>query len=85
MLLRCTRRCGGNLFRVLLAEVDVDGEGEYQSHRIVEPGYVCLNCGSPAIDLAQVPEQIAADREEDVVPQVVDVLCPVCGAYLEAV
>ena len=50
MWLVCSRRCGGTLFRVLDAEVEVDSSGAYQSHRVVQPGYLCLNCGSPAVD-----------------------------------
>lgn len=84
MLLVCSRRCGGKLFRALFAEVDVDAAGEYQDHRITQPGYICLNCGSPALDLGQVPSQIEADQEEDAAPAVVaDVLCPVCETRVQ--
>ncbi|HEY8841779.1 MAG TPA: hypothetical protein VIO80_14240 [Candidatus Dormibacteraeota bacterium] len=47
MLLMCSHRCGGRLFRALFAEVDIDSGGEYQDRRIAQPGYVCLNCGAP--------------------------------------
>jgi len=55
MLLMCTSRCGGRLFRALFAEVDIDSGGGYEDHRIAQPGYICLNCGSPAVDLSEVP------------------------------
>ena len=84
MRLACSRRCGGELFRALFAEVDVDAGGEYQDYRIAQPGYLCLNCGAPAFDLAVVPEQMEADAEEDAGPATaVDVLCPVCETMVQ--
>ena len=61
-----------------MAEVDIDGSGNYQAHRIVQPSYICLNCGAPAIDLGQVPVEIAAENEEDARDEHVEVLCPMC-------
>jgi rubrerythrin len=78
MLLVCVNRCGGELFRALFAEVDVDSAGMYQDHRITQPGFACLNCGGVAMDLAEVPVEIAAERAEDEPVEVFDVLCPVC-------
>ncbi|HKV88596.1 MAG TPA: hypothetical protein VJT78_11425 [Candidatus Dormibacteraeota bacterium] len=80
MFLACSQRCGGKLFRALFAEVELDESGAYQDHRIAQPGYVCLNCGSPALDLSEVRAQMDADEEEDneSATQVADVLCPVC-------
>lgn len=80
MWLVCSRRCGGTLFRALSAEVEVDAAGEYQGHRVVQPGYLCLNCGSPAIDLGAVPETMNADEEDEQQTAVMayDVLCPIC-------
>ena len=85
MLLVCSRRCGGALFRELFAEVDVDSSGEYQDHRITQPGYVCLNCGAPALDLATVPAELEAEaREEESTTSVTaDVLCPVCETMVQ--
>ena len=84
MLLVCSRRCGGKLFRALFAEVEVDAAGEYQDHRITQPGYICLNCGAPALDLGQVPAQIEADEEEEPAAAVMaDVLCPVCETMVQ--
>lgn len=85
MLLVCSRRCGGELFRALFAEVEVDSAGEYQDHRIAQPGYVCLNCGAPALDLATVPAELEAEAQEEQASAVVtaDVLCPVCETMVQ--
>ena len=100
MYLRCSNGCGGRLFRALFAEVELDAEGEYQAHRILQPSYLCLNCGSPALDIAEVPGAIREEEAEDEHPPAVEILCPVCesrvvvgperecpncGAYLEEV
>ena len=79
MWLVCSRRCGGRLFRPFEAELVVDASGAYQEHRVLQPSYLCLNCGSPAMDLGAVPEAIAEDaQEENRVPVSVDLLCPIC-------
>jgi hypothetical protein len=84
MMLACSRRCGGRLFRALFAEVDLDASGNYQDHRIAQPGYVCLNCGSPAFDLGEVPAEMQAEAEEDEVkPVATDILCPVCETLVQ--
>jgi DNA-directed RNA polymerase subunit RPC12/RpoP len=85
MLLVCSRRCGGELFRALFAEVEIDAAGEYQDHRVTQPGYVCLNCGAPALDLATVPAELEAEANEDGagVVAVTDVLCPVCETMVQ--
>lgn len=80
MLLVCSQRCGSNLFRALFAEVEVDSAGEFQDYRVAQPGYVCLSCGAPALDLAEVPAELAAEAREDeaAAMPIADVLCPVC-------
>lgn len=78
MWLTCTARCGGSLFRAISAEVDLDAAGEYQGHRINQAAYICLNCAAPAVDLGEVPAEMAAEDEEDAAPDRLDVLCPVC-------
>jgi hypothetical protein len=79
MWLVCAQRCGGTLFRALNVEVDVDAAGIYQAHRVVQPGYLCLNCGSPAVDLGAVPEAMEEeDAEDDTAVTSMDVLCPIC-------
>jgi len=85
MMLVCSQKCGGRLFRAVFAEVDVDASGEYQDHRVTQPGYVCLNCGAPALDLAAVPAEMEAQaREEEAeTAAVADVLCPVCETMVQ--
>ncbi len=83
-MLVCSRRCGGRLFRALFAEVELDAEGAYQDHRIAQPGYICLNCGSPAVDLAQVPVELDAEAQADEpAPVAANILCPVCETLVE--
>jgi hypothetical protein len=85
MQLACSRRCGSGLFRALFAEVDLDASGDYQDHRVAQPGYVCLNCGAPAFDLGVVPEEMAAEAEEEAaaVTVMTDILCPVCETMVQ--
>jgi uncharacterized paraquat-inducible protein A len=80
MLLVCSQRCDSKLFRTLFAEVDVDSAGEIQDYRVTQPGYLCLSCGAPALDLAEVPAELEAAAREDeaAAAPVADVLCPVC-------
>ncbi len=83
-MLACSRRCGGELFRALFAEVDVDTRGEYLEHRIAQPGYVCLNCGAPAFDLSEVPAEMEAEALADAAPPATtDILCPVCETRVQ--
>ena len=79
-MLVCSQKCGGTLFRALFAEVEIDASGEFQDYRLTQPGYVCLNCGAPALDLGEVPAALEAEarEEEAAVQPVADVLCPVC-------
>ena len=85
MLLVCSRKCGGTLFRALFAEVEVDRAGAYQDHRVTQPGYVCLNCGAPAVDLGEVPAALEEDEREEEASNAVmaDVLCPVCETMVQ--
>lgn len=82
MQLICSNRCGGAIFRALFAEIDIDSSGSYQDHRIVQPSFICLNCGSPALDFDQIPDAIRAEREEDEPPPSVEILCPVCESLV---
>lgn len=84
MLLVCSARCGGALFRALFAEVELDAAGEYLDHRITQPGYVCLNCGAPALDLSEVTAAMEAVEQEDSPGSTTaDVLCPVCETMVQ--
>ena len=85
MLLVCSRKCGSALFRALFAEVEIDAAGELQDYRIAQPGYVCLSCGAPALDLGEVRaalEEEARAEEAELTP-VADVLCPVCETMVK--
>ena len=82
MLLACSSRCGGRLFRALFAEVELEANGAYVDHQIAQPGYVCLNCGAPAFDLGQVPAEMAAEAEEES-PTRTDILCPMCETLVQ--
>ena len=84
MLLVCSSRCGGKLFRALFAEVEVDAAGEFQDYRLTQPGYVCLSCGAPALDLAEVPAELEAEAHADQAEAapIADVLCPVCETMI---
>ena len=85
MLLVCSNKCGSKLFRALFAEVEVDSAGEFQDYRVAQPGYVCLSCGAPAFDLAEVPAELEAEAREDeaAAAAVADVLCPVCETMVQ--
>jgi DNA-directed RNA polymerase subunit RPC12/RpoP len=83
MLLVCSRRCGGRLYRALFAEVELDPSGTYLDHRVTQPGYVCLNCGAPAFDLGEVQAEMVAEAEADAVPTTTDILCPVCETLVQ--
>ena len=73
------------MFRALFAEVEVDAIGAYQDHRVTQPGYVCLNCGAPALDLGEVPAAMDAVAEEEQAAStaVTDILCPVCETMVQ--
>lgn len=83
MMLVCSRRCGGALFRALFAEVEIDARGELQDYRLAQPGYVCLNCGAPALDLGEVRAAMEEEAREDERAPVAEVLCPVCETMVE--
>ncbi len=83
MLLVCSSRCGGSLFRALFAEVDVDAGGAYLDHQVLQANYMCLGCGSPALDLGAVPVEIQAEREADLPETLDEILCPVCESLVE--
>src|ERR1700730_7546236 len=81
----CSRRCGGALFRPLFAEVEVDASGEYQGHQLLQPGYICLNCGAPAMDLGEVPTTMARDADDDLAATAAALVCPVCETLVSVI
>jgi len=78
MWLVCSANCGSTLYRTKFAEVDVDSSGGYLDHRVLQPSYICLGCGAPALDLGAVPEAMREEAEEDAPAASIEVLCPVC-------
>ncbi|TMF68723.1 MAG: hypothetical protein E6H99_07720 [Chloroflexi bacterium] len=84
MLLVCSSRCGSRLFRALFAEVEIDANGDYQDYRVAQPGYVCLNCGAPAVDLGEVPGAMEEEaRADEASTSTTDILCPVCETMVQ--
>ncbi|TMG28947.1 MAG: hypothetical protein E6H93_12020 [Chloroflexi bacterium] len=63
MFLACPNRCSTNRFELWNASVFVDALGRYLDYGAVDaPLYRCCECGSPAVDLGEVPGAMAADR-----------------------
>ncbi|TMF29595.1 MAG: hypothetical protein E6I25_05550 [Chloroflexi bacterium] len=63
MFLACPNRCSTNRFELWNASVFVDSAGRYLDYKVVDaPLYRCIECGSPAVDLGEVPGTMAADR-----------------------
>jgi DNA-directed RNA polymerase subunit RPC12/RpoP len=71
------------LFRALFAEVELDSGGAYLDHRIAQPGYICLNCGSPALDLSEVPAAMDDEADAESAATGTDILCPVCETLVQ--
>src|SRR5438552_16876786 len=84
MLLVCSSRCGGKLFRALFAEVGIDASGEQLDHRLTQAGYVCLNWSARAVDLGEVPDELEAEaRADEATYAAADFLCPVCETMVQ--
>lgn len=63
MFLACPNRCSANRFELWNASVFVDTQGRYLDYKALDsPLYRCTECGSPAVDLGEVPLAMAADR-----------------------
>ena len=83
MLLACPNRCSANRFELWNASVFVDERGSYLDHQVEAPLYRCTQCGSPVVDLSQVPERMAADRVVEV-RAAREYACPRCEALFRA-
>lgn len=84
MFLACPNRCSTNRFELWNASVFVDSAGRYLEHRAADaPLYRCTECGSPAIDLGEVPGAMAAERTI-AEPFVSEYACPACEALFSA-
>ena len=63
--------------------MDVDATGAFLDFQVVQPGYICLDCGAPALDVGEVPAELEAERAEDALVGRLEVLCPVCETLVE--
>ena len=83
MYLACPNRCSVTRFELWNASVFVDEHGRYLDHQVDAPLYRCTQCGSPAIDLVEIPEAMAQDRI--VSGQTVrEYACPGCETFFVA-
>ena len=83
MYLACPNRCSTNRFELWNASVFVDERGRYLGYQAEEMAlYRCTECGSPAVDLGDVPDAMQAERES--AERLVDYTCPNCEALFTA-
>ncbi len=84
MFLACPNRCSTNRFELWNASVFVDTLGRYLEHQPAEsPLYRCTQCGSPAVDLAEVPGAMQEERQREL-DHVSDYACPACESLFTA-
>ncbi len=83
MFLACPNRCSTTRFELWNASVYVDERGRYLEHQVDTPLYRCTQCGSPAVDLGEVPEAMLAERLE-IIRRVREYACPSCEALFTA-
>ena len=84
MFLACPNRCGAGRFELWNASVFVDTLGRFMDFKVQDaPLYTCTQCGSPAVDLGDVPNAMAEDREALVNPAR-EYACPSCEALFSA-
>ncbi len=84
MYLACPNRCSTNRFELWNASVFVDSSGRYLSYKATDaPLYRCTECGSPVVDLGEVPGAMAADREAEESPPR-EYACPSCEELFSA-
>ncbi|HEY4872222.1 MAG TPA: hypothetical protein VIJ03_10035 [Candidatus Dormibacteraeota bacterium] len=84
MYLACPNRCSTNRFELWNASVFVDSSGRYIDYKVIDaPLYRCTECGSPAVDLGEVPGAMAADRQAEESPAR-EFACPNCEELFSA-
>ena len=84
MYLACPNRCSTNRFELWNASVFVDGRGRYLEYRTDESAlYRCTECGSPAVDLGEVPGAMA-DGRAILENQPREYACPSCEELFSA-
>jgi DNA-directed RNA polymerase subunit RPC12/RpoP len=85
MFLACPNRCSTDRFELWNASVFVDSRGRYLELKSGDGAlYRCTQCGSPALDLGEVPGAMAADREALEQAPVAEYACPSCEALFSA-
>lgn len=85
MYLACPNRCSTNRFELWNASIFVDGRGRYLEHRTEDIAlYRCTECGSPAVDLGDVPAAMRDEREAEDEARVAEYTCPICEALFSA-
>ncbi len=83
MYLACPNRCSTNRFELWNASVFVDERGRYLEYQTEDMAlYRCTECGSPAVDLGDVPAAMQAERAA--AERLVDYTCPNCEARFAA-
>lgn len=83
MYLACPNRCSTTRFELWNASVFVDERGGYLEHRAEDmPLYRCSQCGSPVVDLGEVPGAMREERETD--ERMAEYTCPNCEALFSA-
>ena len=77
-MLSCPNRCERRRFEALNAPLYVDPSGRYVEHDASQAAYVCVECGSVAVDIA------AAMREAETRPEAEEqtLVCPGCGTEM---
>ena len=84
MFLACPNRCSTNRFELWNASVFVDSSGRYLDYTVVDAQlYRCTECGSPAVDLGEVPGAMDADRATVEGPPR-EYACPSCEELFSA-
>jgi DNA-directed RNA polymerase subunit RPC12/RpoP len=84
MFLACPNHCSTNRFELWNASVFVDSSGQYLDYKAIDaPLYRCSECGSPVVDLGEVPGAMAAERAALADPMR-EYACPACEALFSA-
>jgi DNA-directed RNA polymerase subunit RPC12/RpoP len=83
VFLACPNRCSTNRFELWNASLFVDALGRYLDYKVEAPLYRCTECGTPAVDLGEVPQAMAAERAHEEAP-LRQYACPSCEALFSA-
>jgi DNA-directed RNA polymerase subunit RPC12/RpoP len=77
-MLSCPNLCEARRFEALNAPLYVDPSGKYIEHDAKRAAYVCVECGSVAIDVAAAMREAESARAAE--PQTLT--CPGCGTEM---